>query len=246
MGRESIPSRYKAKNPHSPISTSKASRKYLESALDSYIKWIEQKRTDVKYRDEIESILNNQNMLNDESEENEEEKGSPIQEKMPTHTHRMMQNKLKLETILESIKSFNVDDDVHLQTHAKFDKLLKRMKSKRTGPVDKERMMELAKPKRTLLKFSIVRFRHLMSERKRKRLECRLSRNLSPPEQMENEFRQKESQSIAKFHQKTKPIERAAINQLLNKIISSSHLTDDNFMKLDDIIRFSILNALQI
>jgi hypothetical protein len=244
MGSKPIPSKYRAKNLHTPISTSKASKKYLESAINQYIKWIEVKKNDVKYRDEIESILNNQNMSNDEEDgENEDEEGSSKQEKIPTHTQRMIQNKLKLETILENIESANIDDDVHLQTHAKFEKLLKEMRPKRIGPVDMDRLMELATPKRTLLKFSMVRFRHLMSESKRKRLECRLSRSLSRPEQIETEFRQKASQNIAKSHKKSKRTDRAAVNQLLDSIINSNQLRDDNF---DDIIRFSILNAFQI
>ena len=113
------------------------------------------------------------------------------------------------------------------------------------GPVNKERMIELATPKRTLLKFSIVRFRHLMSENKRRRLQCRLSRSLSKPEQIECELRQKESQTNQKIHKKSKTSERAALNQLLNKIMNSNSLTEENSTNLDDIIRYSILNGFQ-
>ncbi|CAG9803930.1 unnamed protein product [Chironomus riparius] len=246
--RKPIPSSYKAKNLRSPISTSKASTKYLESSFNSYIKWIEQKRNDIKYRDDIESILNSQNtceilMLNDENQEDEEEKGFGKQEKILTHTQRMIQNKLKLETYLESIKLLNAND-VHWQTHAKFEKLLRRMEPKSMGSVNKERIIELATPKRTLLKFSIVRFRHLMSENKRRRLECRLSKSLSKPEQIECEFRQKESQKKPKSQKKFNTNERAALNQLMNKIINSKSLTEDS-TNLDDLIRYSILNGLQ-
>ncbi|XP_070493312.1 uncharacterized protein MCAP_0864-like [Chironomus tepperi] len=248
--RKSIPSIYKAKNPHTPISTSKASKKFLESSFNSYFKWIEQKRNDIKYRNEIESILNNQNTSensnpNDENQENEDENGSPKQQKILSHTQRMIQNKLKLETYLESIKSVNIDD-IHVQTHAKFEKLLKRMKSKSLGPFNKERMIELATPKRTLLKFSIVRFRHLMSENKRRRLECRLSRNLSRPEQIESELRQKESQKIVKIHKKPKTTEQAALNQLFKRILNSDSLSKENSIDFDYIIRYSIMNGFQM
>lgn len=181
-------------------------------------------------------------MFGDENQEDEEGKDSSKHNKISSHTKRMIQNKLKIENYLESIKSLNVDD-VHLQTHMKFEKLLKRMEIKRISAINKERMMELATPKRTLLKFSIVRYRHLMSESKRRRLECRLSRNLSKPEQIENELRQKESQSIAKINKKPKTIERAIINQLLNKMINCDSSTEENF---DNIIRYSILNGFQI
>lgn len=219
-------------------------KKYLENSFNSYLKWIEQKRNDVKYKNEIESFLTTSEnvMFNDENQEDEEEKGSLKHEKISSHTKRMIQNKLKIETYLESIKSANVDD-IHLQTHMKFEKLLKQMKIKKMGTVNKERLIELAAPKRTLLKFSIVRYRHLMSESKRRRLECRLARNLSKPEQIENELRQKKSQNIDKIKNKPKTNERAATNQLLDKIINSESTTEENF---DNIIRYSILNGFQI
>lgn len=152
-------------------------------------------------------------------------------EKIPRHTRRMLENKMKLENTL---KNFEIDEEIHFQTHEKLDCKTESFKTSSASGIDIERLIQLAKPKSMLLRTTISKYSHLMSPHKRGRLSCRLKKPLTKPEQVEQIRRE---QTARKPKHSSKNNDKILLNKLFSRIL---HL---NYTMLDELIMYSILNA---
>lgn len=165
---------YQMKKPHEPICTSKSTKRRLIASLEIYRERLNTERADIKHKEQIEKIL--KKVHDDEAVEAEEEIPktecwqTKNEDKISGHTYRLIHNLELLEKLLKEIPPR--EEDSHKMSHKKFE-CEQKVEAKK-GPFDQQYTIELAHPKKIMLKSTLESFREFMSPEKQQRIECQL------------------------------------------------------------------------
>lgn len=168
--------------PHQSICSSLATKNRLIASLEIYRGWLKQKKADVRYKDQIEKILERVKEEDfDGSEERDYAGSNELTEKPSRHTMHLIHN---MKTLEETLKNYPEADDAFQP----FERVTKRV----TGVFDEQRAIEMAKPKKLLLKNTLQSFGNLMSPEKQLRIECQLGGPIESEDQQKQKRPTKE------------------------------------------------------
>lgn len=167
--------------PHESVCNSKATKSRLIASLEKYQKWLKEKRSDVKYKAQIEKILqilkedfevDNGNENDAAGEMNLKADDRCSRQAVFDHTIRLICNMELLEKLLKEYPE--AKEDSHMTSHNNLEPEAVKFFMPRKGFFNENRRNKMAKPRRIQLKNTLENYRHLMSAEKQAWIECQL------------------------------------------------------------------------
>lgn len=131
------------------------------------------------------------------------------------HISRLVRNLRNLEKLVE--KHPKLQENYHQKSHAKMENN-PRPKSSRSN-VNEERITELAKPRKVILKETLENYRQLMSREKQDRIECELGKEQLSPEDLESIMRNKPTTPTKGLRDKNVELLRIIEEKLTEEIL---------------------------
>lgn len=171
------------KKPHESVCTSLATKNRLIASLQKYSEYLESKRNDVAYTDQIERISKEfkenkmkgelQNHTAEGNEKLQHKRNNEKPKKIRSHIFRLIRNMETLRKLLKEMPR-SQEDVCHIKSHRNFERKMAFVPKKGPLGLDEERIYKLAKPKKTKLKTTLECYRKLMSAERQQRIECEL------------------------------------------------------------------------